>query len=167
MKKENIKSKLESLDTIVMGLYLIVAVIALSLGVNIYYQEKMNIDDTEWKPDFVLSDINFSIHIDGLEKDEIDKALETVSDIKEEYMLKQELITFTKNISRYMKKENLEKDWNAFNRNKGLIFILYTDEEKELRRRLCHELLHTFIIYGNESHQIVYDLDDDEVCYEE
>lgn len=81
--------------------------------------------------------------------------------IKEDYLVGNNNWIITKNTSNYC------ENCNGQNRGKGReIIIKYRDDLTKIKRTICHELLHSFFITGNESHKLVYDIADYKTCFE-
>lgn len=107
---------------------------------------------------------NISKYIDidylDLSEKQINNLEEIMKDIKPKYLAGSKRILFVKNISEYC-------DYcNGINFRRGYpIVIKYRDDFDSLRGTICHELLHTHIMAGNISHEIVYDLDEYQTCF--
>lgn len=91
------------------------------------------------------------------------------SEIKPIYLENQLEFIFTKDIASDYHRETLFDDGKGnrilgFNKKSGKIYVLYHKNEYELRRTICHELLHTFIIGTNEE-AMVTDIEPYMVCY--
>jgi len=81
--------------------------------------------------------------------------------IKEIYLTKNQNIIITKNMS------NFCDSCTGLNRGKGReIIIFYRENPFLLKRTICHELLHSYMIRGNESHEIIYDVANYITCFE-
>lgn len=48
---------------------------------------------------------------------------------------------------------------------KGRIYVQYDTDVEDMRRTLCHELLHTYHKGGETTHDIIRDLEAKDVCY--
>ena len=115
-----------------------------------------------------IEDYNVTIDFSDLNEDQIKIATKIVRSVKNQYLVKQKSITFTNNLSNYynsQENEEYEGKLLGFNRLGGRNYVLYRDNEIQLRNTLCHELLHTYLMRDELSHDIVYDLSSYLPCY--
>lgn len=102
------------------------------------------------------------IIFDGLTLQEQKNIKNMIMEINPLYSKLQHNITFTKNISKYYLKEQL----NGFNDGKGNSVIQYRDDLIATKITLCHELLHSYFKLDEASHDIIYSLSRKLVCYD-
>lgn len=117
---------------------------------------------------------NLEIKYNGLTLEEQHHAEEILSDLKPQYLNLQREIVITTNLEPYynqlfMSEETKQKKLNVllgFNENgQGKVYVLYNDNDYELKRTICHELLHTYFYVNDDAHKIVYDVADYLPCF--
>jgi hypothetical protein len=111
------------------------------------------------------SETNVTITFDDLNQNEIDKVSDVVKDIKIMYLTKQKSIIFTHNISKYYRGELDADTVLGYNRDR-VIYVLYDSNRERLADTICHELLHSYMLRDDDTHDLVYDIAGYGVCYE-
>lgn len=103
------------------------------------------------------------IEYEGLNKAEKKNVNNILSEVDKIYFVYTKKIKFTNNITQYC------DDCNGRNYGDGnLVIVSYRDNLDGVKRTLCHELIHSFVIKDNDNstgHNLVYDLAEKGVCY--
>jgi hypothetical protein len=90
---------------------------------------------------------------------QISKINNHMSQLKPEYLKKQDKIIFVRDLENHCYGGNSCEGLGGYNLGKGSkIVIEYTNYDYEMKMRICHELLHTYMDLGDITHEVVYDL---------
>lgn len=108
---------------------------------------------------------NITINLTTLSPDEKKIAMGLIRDLNPLYMENQKLILFDKDIMPYYNNTKY-KSLYGFHKG-GKNYIRYSNSEKRVRKTLCHELLHFHLFSNNLSHEVIGDLAEKGVCYED
>lgn len=112
----------------------------------------------------------YSTKIDLSELSSLEKvyAINTLRGLEEIYLNAQKSITFTHNITKaYIEHGGVESNDEillGLNINKD-IYIQYFSDVDFMKRVLCHETLHSFMVGGDYTEKIIEDIDDLLPCY--
>lgn len=95
-------------------------------------------------------------------------ASDAVSTIKPIYLPYIKEIYFVTNYSVIYKKHNGFDSgrYNGMNYDNGVIYVEYQEDTNYLREILCHEILHSYFNNDFVAHEIIYDLGEQQVCYD-
>jgi hypothetical protein len=121
-----------------------------------------------WTPTYDHLEVNVS----ELTPAEQAHVYDTLREFKPVCRKLQKSMTFTHNITRYVEKYEgraaAEKgDILGFNHfSNGNIFMQYTDDTEALKELISHEASHSFARISNPSHDMVYELGYQKVCFE-
>jgi hypothetical protein len=116
---------------------------------------------------------HLKVSYSDLNSSEKEMAGAVFNQVKGEYLLTQDTITFTKNLSNFYhpifksekSRQEYLNDLMGYNHNEN-IYILFYPDQNYLKLVLCHELLHSFMYGSSEAHKIVYDLIRYYPCFE-
>ncbi len=107
------------------------------------------------------------VNVEELNEEETNRAILLISDVKSQYLIGQKSITFTKEINEKFENMTGKKlrtgTLHGFNYDRNII-VQYENNLTELKKILCHELLHSRIS-GEFDEQIIRDIEPFEVCY--
>lgn len=149
IKKEKIRERL----------ILLVAILQLVLSIILIEQMGYMSFLRSNQVEYDLSELNSS---------EQEKVLFLLSDLKPIFLKNQKKIVFTKNVSfRYLHEGGSYETPSGllgFNKNKGEIYVQYSEKIETMRLVLCHELLHTYVS-GLYQEEIVSELEQYAPCY--
>ena len=121
---------------------------------------------------FAVDSENLSIKYQGLDKSQTIIVSHIIENIDPIYLQKVKQIIFTtnytdipdnRNLNLSIYEEKMKVEAGIFYRIPKIIYVLYSRNETVLKNRLCHELLHSFVMPGHED--IVSNLASYEVCY--
>lgn len=117
-------------------------------------------------PQFYLKPAkNLNVTFNEMTKEQIKETEKLISEIKPIYLTRQKSITFTSNLSHYgVDTEKNGYEVLGYNGNRKII-ILYSNNTRQFRETICHELLHSYLYYDDLSHEVIYDLQEYEPCF--
>jgi len=112
---------------------------------------------------------NLKIDYTDLNSDEIKEVEGIMGNLNPLYTQFVKEVIFTHHITNYCKtsgcSKNCKDGWcSGFNRDQKIV-VQYVNNEEWLSQTICHEILHSIIIATKETHKIVYDLEEQGVCY--
>jgi len=93
---------------------------------------------------------------------------EIIYDVDKKYSQFVREINFTKNIKDVMNFCSSSSPDTVGCNYRDRIVLFYDDYSEDwVRMAICHEILHSIILSGDETHKIVYDLGNKQVCFSE
>lgn len=106
------------------------------------------------------------VSYDNLEQSEVEHFEEILDDVKEIYFMKNPQILVVRNISNWCDDcASNTLGINIWDGKTNSIIMEYTDGDFELKRILCHEILHSFMYRDEETHDVIKDIEDYQICY--
>lgn len=162
MKDRDYSRIINIIDSLIMFLIFIL----ISLIISFYFINSDNRNNNEKDFNSFESSKNINVYYDDLSESEVIIVKSWLKDMKKEYLMLIENLTFTKNQSIY----NPERKDNYIGRNFNdeSIYVLYTGNYDANKQTLCHEVLHVIISGLDEDKEewFVDNIEEYGVCYE-
>jgi len=112
----------------------------------------------------ILSEYNITLDILELETEDYKKLYVILEDIEPIYLNNQRSISFVDNIGESLNNSDYDS-YYGLNVAKGDIYIKLNRKWSGIKVTICHELLHTFYIRSDVTHDIIREQAKQGICY--